>query len=50
MFEAVNVPFAPTALDADGTVRPDEGRRVAAVTMLDELARVTALLRPATGT
>lgn len=47
VFEAVNVPFAPSALDADGTVLPDDGRTAAALAMLDELARVTALLRPA---
>lgn len=48
IFEAVNVPFAAAALDAEGNVQPDEGREAAAGAVLDELARVTNLLRPRT--
>jgi NAD(P)H-dependent FMN reductase len=47
VFEAVNIPFAVQALDDHGNVLPDENRVLAAVTMLDELARLTGKLRPA---
>ncbi|NYI70914.1 NAD(P)H-dependent FMN reductase [Naumannella cuiyingiana] len=47
VFEAVNVPFAAKSLDAEGRVVPDPERTAAANAMLDELARVTAKLRPA---
>lgn len=48
IFESVNVAFAPTQLDEQGEVKEDEGRNGAATAMLDELLRVTRLLRPAT--
>ena len=44
VFEAVNIPFAAQALDDQGRVLPDENRNLAAVAMLDELARLTAKL------
>lgn len=47
IFEAVNVPFAPTQLDDAGHVLPDDQRHAAAVAMLDELARMTAKLQTA---
>lgn len=46
VFEAVNVPFAPRALDESGQVTPDPAREAAARAMLDELARLTVKLRP----
>jgi NAD(P)H-dependent FMN reductase len=46
VFEAVNIPFAAQALDDQGRVLPDENRDLAAVAMLDELARLTGKLRP----
>jgi NAD(P)H-dependent FMN reductase len=46
IFEAVNIPFAAQALDGGGQVVPDEGRDLAARTMLDELLRMTQKLRP----
>jgi NAD(P)H-dependent FMN reductase len=46
VFDAVNIPFAPQALGEDGRVEPDEGRDLAATTMLDELLRMTHKLRP----
>lgn len=45
VFEAVNVPFAPTHLDGQGAVKQDADRDLAARTMLDELARLTGKLR-----
>jgi len=45
IFESVNVPFAPTQLDANGDVIPSAERDQAAQAMLDELARLTAKLR-----
>lgn len=45
VFEAVNVPFAPTHLDDAGAVKQDADRDLAAQAMLDELARITAKLR-----
>jgi len=45
--EAVNIPFFPQFIDDDGTVTPNQVMSQAAVAMLDELARMEALLRPA---
>ncbi|MGZ4626811.1 MAG: NADPH-dependent FMN reductase [Kineosporiaceae bacterium] len=44
--EAVNVPFAAQFLDEDREVQANDVMMVAAGAMLDELARLTALLRP----
>ena len=46
IFESVNVPHAPSQLGPDGSVKHDADRAAAAHLMLDELARVTQLLRP----
>ncbi|WP_410631631.1 NADPH-dependent FMN reductase [Amycolatopsis sp. cmx-4-83] len=45
IFEAVNVPFAAGKLTPDGEVAADPQLDAAAVVMLDELLRVTKLLR-----
>ena len=45
--EAVNVPFAAQFLDENREVQPNEIMLTAADAMLDELARLTGLLRPA---
>jgi NAD(P)H-dependent FMN reductase len=44
--ESVNVPFFSQFIDADGRVTPSDPMIRAARAMLDELLRVTALLRP----
>lgn len=46
IFESVNVPFAGAKLADDGTVTEDPKLDAAARVMLDELLRVTRLLRP----
>jgi len=43
--EAVNVPFAAQFLDENGEVQPNDVILTAADAMLDELARLTGLLR-----
>jgi NAD(P)H-dependent FMN reductase len=43
--DAVNLPFVQSVLE-DGVLRPNEITTTAATTMLDELARVEAALRP----
>jgi NAD(P)H-dependent FMN reductase len=45
--EAVNVPFAAQFLDDNREVQPNDVMLAAADAMLTELARLTALLRPA---
>lgn len=45
--EAVNVPFAPQFLDENRQVQPNDVMLASADAMLTELARLTALLRPA---
>jgi NAD(P)H-dependent FMN reductase len=45
--EAVNVPFAAQFLDDNREVQPNDVMLAAADAMLNELARLTALLRPA---
>lgn len=50
VFESINVPFAAQQLDEQGRVKPDPARDAAGQVMLDELLRVTRLLRPATVT
>jgi hypothetical protein len=47
VFESVNIPFAAQGLDEQGVVRPGKDRELAANATLDELARLTAKLRPA---
>ncbi len=49
IFESVNVPFAAQKLTADGQVAPDPLMEQAAVATLDELLRLTRLLRPGAG-
>jgi NAD(P)H-dependent FMN reductase len=44
--ESVNVPFFSQFIDADGRVAPSDPMIRAARAMLDELLRVTALIRP----
>jgi NAD(P)H-dependent FMN reductase len=46
VFESVNIPFQNQFLDDDGTVHANDVMLAAAVAMLDELLRVTTLLRP----
>jgi NAD(P)H-dependent FMN reductase len=46
MFEAVNIPFVHQFLDDERRLRPNDIMETAAITMLDELARWTAALRP----
>jgi NAD(P)H-dependent FMN reductase len=45
--EAVNIPFFGQFIDEAGAVRPNDVMTRAADAMLDELGRITALLRPA---
>lgn len=45
-FESVNVPYAAQKLTGDGLVTPDPLMEQAAVATLDELLRLTRLLRP----
>jgi NAD(P)H-dependent FMN reductase len=44
--ESVNIPFFSQFIDDSGTVRPNDAMTRAADAMLDELARVAALVRP----
>jgi hypothetical protein len=44
--ESVNIPFFSQFIDDSGTVRPNEVMTRSADAMLDELARITALVRP----
>ena len=44
--ESVNIPFFPQFIDEAGKVRPNDAMTRAADAMLDELVRITALLRP----
>ena len=46
--ESVNIPFFNQFIDDSGTVRPNDLMTRSADAMLDELARVTALVRPKT--
>lgn len=50
IFESINIPFPAQHLDEGGNVRADADRDQAAKIMLDELARMTALLRPTSTT
>ncbi|HQY98192.1 MAG TPA: NAD(P)H-dependent oxidoreductase [Phycicoccus sp.] len=47
IFESINIPFAANHLDEERKVKPSDERDAAADVMLDELLRVTSLLRPA---
>ncbi len=49
VLESVNIPFAMHKLTAEGAAVTDAGLEEAAKLMLDELARITAKLRPAGG-
>jgi NAD(P)H-dependent FMN reductase len=44
--EGVNIPFVREHIDQDGRFKPTEIEEVSATAMLDELARVTRILRP----
>jgi NAD(P)H-dependent FMN reductase len=44
--ESVNLPFFSHFIDESGTVRPNDVMTRSADAMLDELARITALIRP----
>jgi NAD(P)H-dependent FMN reductase len=46
VFDSVNIPFHTQFLDSDGVLRPNEVMEKAADTMLDELVRTEAALRP----
>jgi len=46
VFDSVNIPFHTQFLDSDGVLRPNEVMEKAAGTMLDELVRTEAALRP----
>jgi NAD(P)H-dependent FMN reductase len=46
VFDSVNIPFHTQFLDSDGVLRPNEVMDKAADTMLDELVRTEAALRP----
>jgi NAD(P)H-dependent FMN reductase len=46
IFDSVNIPFFPQFLGPDGAVTPNEIMVTSAAAMLDELLRVTRLLRP----
>jgi NAD(P)H-dependent FMN reductase len=46
--ESVNLPFLAQFIDDSGAVRPNEMMTRSADAMLDELARITALIRPKT--
>jgi NAD(P)H-dependent FMN reductase len=47
--ESVNIPFFSQFIDEAGQVRPNDSMSRAADAMLDELVRITALLRPSAG-
>jgi hypothetical protein len=44
--ESVNIPFFSQFIDGSGVVQPNDVMTRAADAMLDELARMTALIRP----
>jgi hypothetical protein len=44
--ESVNIPFFGQFIDEAGKVRPNDAMTRAADAMLDELLRITSLLRP----
>ena len=44
--ESVNLPFFTQFIDDSGTVQPNDVMTRSADAMLDELARITALIRP----
>jgi len=44
--ESVNIPFFPQFIDEAGNVRPNDAMTRAADAMLNELLRITTLLRP----
>jgi NAD(P)H-dependent FMN reductase len=46
VYDSVNIPFHAQFLDSDGVLRPNEVMEKAADTMLDELVRTEAALRP----
>ena len=46
IFESINITFAANELDEEHNAKPNVERDEAADVMLDELSRVTALLRP----
>lgn len=46
LFEAVSIPFHARLIDEEGGLQPNETMEQAAGSMLDELARVEAALRP----
>jgi NAD(P)H-dependent FMN reductase len=46
VYDSVNIPFHAQLLDADGVLQPNEVMEQAADTMLDELVRTEAALRP----
>jgi NAD(P)H-dependent FMN reductase len=46
LFDAVTIPFVSTLIDEDGRFQPTEIMEKAASTMLDELVRAEAALRP----
>jgi NAD(P)H-dependent FMN reductase len=46
VFDSVNIPFHTQFLDSDGVLQPNEVMEKAADTMLDELVRTEAALRP----
>jgi len=46
VYDSVNIPFHTQFLDSDGVLRPNEVMEKAADTMLDELVRTEAALRP----
>jgi NAD(P)H-dependent FMN reductase len=47
--ESVNISFFPQFIDEAGKVRPNDAMTRAADAMLDEMVRITALLRPNAG-
>jgi NAD(P)H-dependent FMN reductase len=46
VYDSVNIPFHAQLRDSDGVLRPNEAMDKAADTMLDELVRTEAALRP----
>jgi NAD(P)H-dependent FMN reductase len=46
VYDSVNIPFHAQLLDSDGVLQPNEVMEQAADTMLDELVRTEAALRP----
>jgi len=46
VYDSVNIPFHAQLLDSDGVLQPNEVMEKAADTMLDELVRTEAALRP----